>query len=121
MEAPAQDEAVALDNTPGEKELLCGCGVNMVAVRGFVLKSSDVGRKPRSYRGILNVRVLLLDAPVGVAETEQKPETSERELPRSDEIRMWKERSARMEALLAKKNAKIQEMEETVLPVRRTI
>lgn len=50
------------------------------------------------------------------SETEQKPEaTSECEVSRSDEIRMWKERSARMEALLAKKNAKIQEMEETVL------
>lgn len=57
---------------------------------------------------------MLVDASIG-SETEQKPETSERELSRNDEIRMWKERSARMEALLAKKNAKIQEMEETVL------
>lgn len=30
------------------------------------------------------------------------------------QLRVWKERSARMEMLLAKKSAKIQEMEETV-------
>lgn len=30
------------------------------------------------------------------------------------QLRVWKERSVRMEVLLAKKSAKIQEMEETV-------
>lgn len=56
-------------------------------------------------------------------EQEQEPQqpTPTPSPPRSNggmdvatQLRLWKERGARMEQLLAKKNTKIQEMEETV-------
>jgi hypothetical protein len=41
---------------------------------------------------------------------EEKPQDQDEKI----QLRLWKERSSRMEILLAKKSAKIQEMEETV-------
>ena len=43
----------------------------------------------------------------------QKPNEME------EQVRMWKERNAQMETLLAKKNGRLQEMEETVRWLQR--
>lgn len=74
------------------------------------------------FQSVSNLRMTLwLDSQVEEAETSTQSEPQQPSPPRSNggtdvmmQLKAWKERGARIEQLLAKKNAKMQEMEETV-------